>query len=88
MVVWGLPRGESPAFGMALRTRGWRIVYLGPDTPIASVTDAARMCGADLVVLSAVAAETFDRHAGEPRRARTLNPPPRRPGCDQDARRP
>ena len=53
------------AFGIALRARGWRIVYLGPDTPIASVTDSARMCGADLVVLSAVDARTFGRSARE-----------------------
>ena len=53
------------AFGIALRTRGWRIVYLGPDTPIASVTDAARTCEADLVVLSAVNAGVFRRCAGQ-----------------------
>ena len=29
------------AFGLALRARGWRIVYLGADTPVASVADAA-----------------------------------------------
>src|SRR3954464_15809911 len=30
------------AFGLALRARGWRIVYLGADTPIESITDGAR----------------------------------------------
>ena len=30
------------AFGLALRARGWRIIYLGTDTPITSVADAAR----------------------------------------------
>jgi DNA-binding transcriptional MerR regulator len=29
------------AFGLALRGRGWRVVYLGADTPITSVADAA-----------------------------------------------
>lgn len=53
------------SFGIALRARGWRIVYLGPDTPIASVNDAAAVCGAELVVLSAVDARTFRRSAGE-----------------------
>jgi MerR family transcriptional regulator, light-induced transcriptional regulator len=29
-------------FGLALRERGWRITYLGPDTPIDSLENAAR----------------------------------------------
>jgi DNA-binding transcriptional MerR regulator len=50
------------AFGLALRARGWRIVYLGSDTPISSVADAARSCDPAFVVVSAVDAETFRRH--------------------------
>jgi DNA-binding transcriptional MerR regulator len=53
------------AFGLALRARGWCIVYLGPDTPIASVADAARSCEPTVVVVSAVDARTFRRHAAE-----------------------
>jgi MerR family transcriptional regulator, light-induced transcriptional regulator len=45
------------AFGLALRARGWRIVYLGPDTPIETVADASRDIGPSLVVLSAVSDE-------------------------------
>ena len=30
------------AFGLALRARGWRIVYLGPDAPIETVEDVSR----------------------------------------------
>ncbi len=30
------------AFGLALRARGWRIVYLGPDTPIETVDEVSR----------------------------------------------
>src|SRR5581483_1461072 len=53
------------AFGLALRARGWRIVYLGADTPIASVADAARSCSPAVVVVSAVDARALRRHADE-----------------------
>ena len=53
------------AFGLALRARGWRIVYLGADTPITSVADAARSCSPAVVVVSAVDARVFRRHAQE-----------------------
>jgi MerR family transcriptional regulator, light-induced transcriptional regulator len=43
------------AFGLALRSRGWRIVYLGADTPLGSVADAARASDPRFVVVSAVA---------------------------------
>lgn len=45
------------AFGLALRSRGWRIVYLGPDTPIETVEDASRRLEPSLVVLTAVSPE-------------------------------
>jgi MerR family transcriptional regulator, light-induced transcriptional regulator len=41
------------AFGIALRNRGWRIIYLGADTPIASIRRAANDVTPALVVLSA-----------------------------------
>ena len=53
------------SFGLALRVRGWRIVYLGTDTPIASVADAARACDPAAVVVSAVDPRAFRRHAEE-----------------------
>ena len=53
------------AFGLALRARGWRIVYLGTDTPLASVADAARACHPELVVVSAVGRRVFGRHRSE-----------------------
>jgi len=52
-------------FGLALRARGWRIVYLGTDTPIASVADAARSCTPAAVVVSAVDPRAFRRHTEE-----------------------
>ena len=45
------------AFGLALRAHGWRIVYLGPDTPIETVEDVSRRLEPSLVVLSAVTDE-------------------------------
>lgn len=53
------------AFGLALRARGWRIVYLGTDTPITSVADAARSCTPAAVVVSAVDPRAFRRNAEE-----------------------
>lgn len=51
-------------FGLALRTRGWRIGYLGADTPIESVASAAESFGPDYVVISSVRTERFDVSAG------------------------
>jgi DNA-binding transcriptional MerR regulator len=53
------PEGERHdlgliAFGLALRERGWRIDYLGPDTPVESIEEAARGTDPSVVVLSAV----------------------------------
>jgi DNA-binding transcriptional MerR regulator len=45
------------AFGLVLHARGWRIAYLGPDTPVAELADAARALAAALVVVSASAPE-------------------------------
>jgi DNA-binding transcriptional MerR regulator len=53
------------AFGLALRARGWRIVYLGTDTPISSVADAARSVDPAFVVVSAVDAGAIARHADD-----------------------
>ena len=41
------------AFGLALRRRGWRITFLGPDTPTDTLVDAARQLEPALVVVSA-----------------------------------
>jgi methanogenic corrinoid protein MtbC1 len=45
-----------------MRARGWRI-YVGTDTPIASVINAVRTSKADLAVISAVNARSFHRCA-------------------------
>jgi methanogenic corrinoid protein MtbC1 len=52
------------AFGLALRTRGFRILYLGADTPIESVAQTALAARPHVVVVSAVSAELFKENAG------------------------
>jgi methanogenic corrinoid protein MtbC1 len=42
------------AFGLALRARAWRIVYLGPDTPLETVAEAARLASPACVVISSI----------------------------------
>lgn len=60
------------AFGLALRARGWRIVYLGADTPLTSVADAAHASDAEFAVVSAVTPNPFREHRDELRKlART-----------------
>jgi MerR family transcriptional regulator, light-induced transcriptional regulator len=44
-------------FALALRGRGWRVCYLGGDTPTAAIAGVATELDADLVVLGAVRAE-------------------------------
>jgi MerR family transcriptional regulator, light-induced transcriptional regulator len=45
------------AFGLTLRSRGWRIVYLGQDAPLETVEQAGRELEPSLIVLSTVGAE-------------------------------
>ena len=48
------------AFGLALRSRGWRIVYLGGDSPIETVEQVSRQLDPSLVVLTAVSSERVE----------------------------
>jgi DNA-binding transcriptional MerR regulator len=43
-------------FGLALRERNWRITYLGPDTPLATVEEIAEALRPDAVVIAATTA--------------------------------
>ena len=43
--------------GLALRDRGWRVTFLGPDTPIKTLAAAADQLAPDTVVLSSLARE-------------------------------
>jgi MerR family transcriptional regulator, light-induced transcriptional regulator len=48
------------AFGLALRSRGWRNGYFGADTPIETVVQATELLEPALVVLSSVTSERVD----------------------------
>ena len=70
LAVLACPPGEQHdlgliAFGLALRARGWRIAYLGQDTPIEIAAGTAERLGARLVVLAASTAEALRPHVVE-----------------------
>jgi DNA-binding transcriptional MerR regulator len=53
------------AFGIALRRRGWRITYLGTDSPIGAIADIARSVLPAVMVLVSTNPEGFLDHARE-----------------------
>jgi MerR family transcriptional regulator, light-induced transcriptional regulator len=52
-------------FGVALHRRGWRITYLGTDSPIGAVADIARSLTPAVVVLLSLNPDNFLDHARE-----------------------
>jgi MerR family transcriptional regulator, light-induced transcriptional regulator len=50
-------------FGVALRRRGWRITYLGTNSPIGAVADTARSLRPAVVVLLSINPDNFLNHA-------------------------
>jgi MerR family transcriptional regulator, light-induced transcriptional regulator len=48
------------AFGLTLRNRGWRITFLGPDTPLDTLTDAVTTLQPEVVVVAATAPAHFE----------------------------
>jgi DNA-binding transcriptional MerR regulator len=52
-------------FGVALRRRGWRITYLGTDSPIGAVADISRTVQPAVVVLLSINPKGFLDHAPE-----------------------
>ena len=48
------------AFGLALRNRGWRITYLGQDTPLSTLEQEARELQPDRVVVAASTPERLE----------------------------
>jgi methanogenic corrinoid protein MtbC1 len=68
---------EIPCIALALllRRRGWRAIYLGPDTPLDALQDAVTRAGARLVCLSAACEQNV------PRLTRTLHALRRTPTC-------
>ena len=60
------------AFGLVLRSHGWRILFLGADTPVATLVEAAATTEPQLVVVTAVETSRFEAEAAPLRRlART-----------------
>jgi DNA-binding transcriptional MerR regulator len=53
------------AFGVALRRRGWRITYLGTDSPIGAVADTSRAVQPAVVVFLSMNSEALLDHAPE-----------------------
>ena len=47
------------AFGLSLRDRNWRITYLGPDTPLATIAEIAATLRPDAVVIAATPRRTL-----------------------------
>jgi DNA-binding transcriptional MerR regulator len=68
--VLACPPGEQHelglmAFGIMLHRNGWRVQYLGADTPIDDLTQAVREIRPALVVLAAVTAERYRPHTAD-----------------------
>ena len=47
------------SFGLALRERGWRITYLGAETPLADISAALDGISPDIVVLTSITSQRF-----------------------------
>jgi methanogenic corrinoid protein MtbC1 len=56
-------------FGIALRGYGWRITYLGADTPQTTLVEAAAQLTPNLIVLAATKSSRLRALAGEARTA-------------------
>jgi DNA-binding transcriptional MerR regulator len=57
LALLACPSGEEhdlalAAFGLLLRERGWRVAFLGADTPLETLEEAARRLAPDVVVLA------------------------------------
>jgi methanogenic corrinoid protein MtbC1 len=50
-------------FGITLHRRGWRIIYLGPDTPIATIRHTTGTIAPDLIVLTGTVDRLFAARA-------------------------
>ena len=76
-------------FGLALRRHGWRIAYLGPDTPLDTLGETARQLDPALVVLTATTpALATAARAGLAEVAARLRSRSRAPGRARNSPRP
>lgn len=67
-VLLACPPGEHHdlaliVFGLALRDRGWRVTFLGADTPIATIEEAAVRLLPEAVVVAALTPERIEAEA-------------------------
>jgi DNA-binding transcriptional MerR regulator len=62
------------AFGLALRGRGWRVTFLGQDTPLQEVAGVARLLDPALVVVTATVREPLAAHVAELRAVAEIAP--------------
>jgi DNA-binding transcriptional MerR regulator len=65
LALLACPSGERHdlgliSFGLALRTHGWRIAFIGSDTPIESIVRATELVQPALLVISVTTAELLD----------------------------
>jgi DNA-binding transcriptional MerR regulator len=65
LALLACPSGEAHdlgliCFGLILRSRGWRIAFLGADTPVRSILDAVERTRPDVTVLFAMDPEPFE----------------------------
>jgi methanogenic corrinoid protein MtbC1 len=78
LALLACPPGEQHelgllAFGIVLHRNGWRVAYLGADTPMSDLHGAVTQLHPDLAVLSAVTARRYeDQEAGLTRLAATV----------------
>jgi DNA-binding transcriptional MerR regulator len=68
--VLACPPGERHdlglvCFGLALWRRGWRIAFLGADSPVATVAETASEIGAEMVVIAATTQSWLEEAADE-----------------------
>lgn len=56
------------AFGLALRDRGWRIAFLGADTPVESLVATAERIRPEMLVLSSTSPEPLSERVDDLRR--------------------
>jgi MerR family transcriptional regulator, light-induced transcriptional regulator len=64
LALLACPPGEEHdlgllTLGVVLHARGWRVAYLGPDTPMETLAQAAKNMRADWVVLACLSAKRF-----------------------------
>jgi DNA-binding transcriptional MerR regulator len=62
------------AFGLAVRSRGWRVTFLGQDTPVADLAETARTLTPELVVVGGTTPQRFSAIAAELRAVAQIAP--------------